>query len=48
MKYRLRQIRDNIASISVAVRASHEYTRSAGQSAESRGRDHSPLAGIPI
>lgn len=48
MKYKLRQLRDNIASISVAVRASHEYTRSAGQSAESRGRDHSPLSGIPI
>lgn len=48
MKYKLRQLRDNIASISVAVRASHEYTRSAGQSAESRGRDHSMLSGIPI
>ena len=48
MKKRLRQIRENLAAISVAVRASHEFTRAAGQTAESRGRDQSPLAGIPI
>lgn len=48
MKSQLRKLRDNIASISVAVRASHEYTRSAAQAAEGRERVSSPLAGIPI
>lgn len=48
MKNKLRLLRENIASISAAVRASGEYTRAAARAHSSDAKTRSSLSGIPL
>lgn len=48
MRQSLRSLRDNIAAISAAVRASSEYTRSAALAEDKNARNRGRFCDIPI